>query len=252
MYKKLYLFIGLFIFLNSLISFSKSEDSSTSSSSTSIFKAVGYSGTILSSPDGFTWTSSTWDSQNYGTSKNLSGINLGNSTFVAVGWYSTIISSSDGNLGQKGKFGENLGILVESLWKQYLCGGGLERNHLHLIGWNHMDFKDFWNDKIPQWSRLREGNPFVVVGSLVSLGNATILTSSDGTTWTSRTSGTADWLSGITYGNTTYVAWVILEEFKPSPDGITWTEQISGTSKNLENVIFANGPFLGFLGNSEN
>ena len=96
MYNKLYLLIGLFILLVSLISCSKSEDSSTSSSSTSIFKAVGYSGTILSSPDGIAWTSSTWDSQNYGTSKNLSGITYGGSTFVAVGWYSTIISSSDG------------------------------------------------------------------------------------------------------------------------------------------------------------
>ena len=95
MYNKLYLFIGLFILLVSLISCAKKE-SESNTSSTSIFKAVGYSGTILSSPDGITWTSSTWDSQNYGTSKNLSGITYGNSTYVAVGWYSTIISSSDG------------------------------------------------------------------------------------------------------------------------------------------------------------
>ena len=95
MYNKSYLFIGLFILLVTLNSCAKKE-SDTSSSSTSIFKAVGYSGTILSSPDGITWTSSTWDSQNYGTSKNLSGITYGGSTFVAVGWYSTIISSSDG------------------------------------------------------------------------------------------------------------------------------------------------------------
>ena len=84
MYKKLYLFIGLFILLVSLISCAKKE-SKSKTSSTSIFKAVGYSGTILSSPDGITWTSSTWDSQNYGTSKNLSGITYGNSKFVTVG-----------------------------------------------------------------------------------------------------------------------------------------------------------------------
>ena len=42
---------------------------------------------------------------------------------------------------------------------------------------------------------------FVAVGS-----SGTILTSTDGTTWTSRTSGTSEHLMGITYGNSTYVA----------------------------------------------
>jgi len=97
MYNKLYLFIGLFILLVSLISCAKKESESKVDSNPQLFNAVGYSGTILSSPDGITWTYSTWDSQNYGTSKNLSGITYGGSTYVAVGWYSTIISSSDGN-----------------------------------------------------------------------------------------------------------------------------------------------------------
>jgi len=83
MYNKLYLFIGLFILLVSLISCAKKE-SESNTSSPSIFKAVGYSGTILSSPDGITWTSSTWDSQNYGISKNLIGITYGNSKFLTL------------------------------------------------------------------------------------------------------------------------------------------------------------------------
>jgi hypothetical protein len=42
---------------------------------------------------------------------------------------------------------------------------------------------------------------FVVVGS-----GGTILTSSDGVTWTQRTSGTSNRLYGVTYGNGTFVA----------------------------------------------
>ena len=95
MYNKLYLFIGLFILLVSLISCSKKESKSVDSNP-QLFNAVGYSGTILSSPDGITWTYSTWDSQNYGTSKNLSGITYGGSTYVAVGWSGRILTSPDG------------------------------------------------------------------------------------------------------------------------------------------------------------
>ena len=95
MYKKLYLFIGLFILLVALISCSKKESKSVGSNP-QLFNAVGYSGTILSSPDGITWTSSTWDSENYGTSKNLSGITYGNTTYVAVGQSGRILTSPDG------------------------------------------------------------------------------------------------------------------------------------------------------------
>ena len=42
---------------------------------------------------------------------------------------------------------------------------------------------------------------FVAVG-----GNGTILTSPEGITWTSRTSGTDSILYGVTYGNGTFVA----------------------------------------------
>ena len=72
----------------------KSDDSSSSSSSTSIelFIAVGGSGTILTSPDGTTWTA-----QTSGTSNDLRSVAYdGSSTIVAVGFSGTILTSSDG------------------------------------------------------------------------------------------------------------------------------------------------------------
>lgn len=52
------------------------------------FVAVGGFGTILTSPDGTTWTSRT-----SGTSNSLNGVTWGNSTFVVVGEAGTILQS---------------------------------------------------------------------------------------------------------------------------------------------------------------
>jgi hypothetical protein len=46
-----------------------------------LFVAVGEDGTILTSPDGVTWTQRT-----SGTSNWLNGVAYGNGLFVAVGW----------------------------------------------------------------------------------------------------------------------------------------------------------------------
>jgi len=66
---------------------------------------------------------------------------------------------------------------------------------------------------------------FVVVGD-----SGTILTSSDGTTWTSRTSGTSNGLFIIFYGNCTFVAVGYSGTILTSSDGTTWTSRTSGTS----------------------
>jgi hypothetical protein len=50
--------------------------------------AVGYPGTILTSPDGETWTQRT-----SGTTVGLYGVAYGNGTFVAVGEGGTILTS---------------------------------------------------------------------------------------------------------------------------------------------------------------
>ena len=55
------------------------------------FVAVGESGTVLTSPDGTTWTE-----RNSGTTRDLNGVTYGNGTFVVVGSPGIIITSSDG------------------------------------------------------------------------------------------------------------------------------------------------------------
>jgi hypothetical protein len=57
---------------------------------------------------------------------------------------------------------------------------------------------------------------FVAVGD-----NGKILTSSDGTTWTSRTSGTTEYLRGGAYGNSTFVVVGASGTIITSSDGTT-------------------------------
>ena len=73
----------------------------------------------------------------------------------------------------------------------------------------------------------------------VSVGDeGTILSSSDGTTWTSETSATAYNLMGITYANSKFVAVGYNGNILTSSDGNSWDNRTTGTSNNLNGVTF--------------
>ena len=77
-------------------------------------------------------------------------------------------------------------------------------------------------------------NPlFVAVGD-----KGTIITSSDGTTWTPGTSGTAEKLRGGAYGNSTLVVVGFSGTILTSSDGTTWISRTSGTSSNLPTITY--------------
>jgi hypothetical protein len=62
--------------------------------------------------------------------------------------------------------------------------------------------------------------------------------------WTRRTSGTSDWLFGVTYGNGLFVAVGWDGTILTSPDGVNWTARTSGTSNCLSGVTYGNGLFV--------
>ena len=76
---------------------------------------------------------------------------------------------------------------------------------------------------------------FVTVGD-----NGIILTSSDGTSWDNRTSGTTNNLYGVTYGNSTFVTVGDNGTILTSSDGTSWTNKrtSSGTSEHLRRMSF--------------
>ena len=76
---------------------------------------------------------------------------------------------------------------------------------------------------------------FVAVGE-----RGTILTSSDGTSWTSRTSGIVSIsIRGVSFGNSKFVVVGGGGTISTSTDGITWEFGTSGTSQSLEGVIYS-------------
>ena len=80
------------------------------------------------------------------------------------------------------------------------------------------------------------------LGLFVAVGDSgTILTSSDGTTWTSRTSGTTTNLRGITYSKSLglFVAVGDNGVILTSSNGTTWTSRTSGVSASLLGVTYS-------------
>lgn len=83
-------------------------------------------------------------------------------------------------------------------------------------------------------------NNFYLVG-----GNGTILSSPDGTNWDRQTSGTANYLSGISpYTNGLLVSSGNEGTIVTSPDGVHWTKQTSGTTNWLYRLRCLDGQLL--------
>ena len=112
-----------------------------------------------------------------------------------------------------------------------------------------------WRNPLPQGNSLNSiayGNGiYVAVGS-----GGTILTSADGVTWTSRTSGTIEDLYGVTYGNGLFVAVGYYSSGLPesnieppsailsSSDGVTWTTNSFTSTTLYSSVTYGNGKFV--------
>ena len=222
MNKIIYIFILFFFILATLISCAKKESESKVVSNPQLFNVVGHSGTILNSKDGINWQTSTLNTLGYGPSSNLSGIAYGANTFLAVGWWTTIASSSDGY----NWIDEIAGNYKGDLWRQ--CGT------MKCI------------DRVELSNATYAKNNFVVVG-----WNGTILSSPGGTTWTKRKSGSALYLSDITFGKDLFVA-VGNKQVLTSSDLNTWTQRVNvfdwkrvtPHSNYLSAVTFGNNMFV--------
>jgi len=72
-----------------------------------------------------------------------------------------------------------------------------------------------------------------------------IVTSPDGISWTSRSSGTTNSLTSVSFGGGEYVAVGASGMILTSNDGITWTSRLFNTTNNLSGVCYdGNGQFV--------
>ena len=87
-------------------------------------------------------------------------------------------------------------------------------------------------------------------GTFVAVGEGgTILTSADGLAWTPQHSGTGRDLHGVGYGSDTFVAVGDRGSILTSPDGTTWTVRDSGTHQLLKKVVYGSRIFVAVGGN---
>lgn len=90
-------------------------------------------------------------------------------------------------------------------------------------------------------------------GVFVGVGSdgvfCSIQTSTDGTSWTTRTIANSYTLNGVAYGNGVFVGVGVSGATQRSTDGITWTYNASANANQLNSVTYGNGVFVA-AGNS--
>jgi hypothetical protein len=100
-----------------------------------------------------------------------------------------------------------------------------------------------------QWNDIAYGNGLFVAVSYNCSTRKCVMTSSDGITWTPRTTpvGPTHWM-GVTYGNGLFVAVASMltlgNRVMTSPDGINWTLRTSAADNQWQSVTYGNGLFV--------
>jgi hypothetical protein len=198
------------------------------------FVAVGHYETILTSPDGVTWTGT--GAQTSRAIAWLQGVTYGDGLFVVVGDFGTILTSPDGVTWteRSSETGHRLRGVTYGNGLFVAVGWGTILTSLDGVNWTAQTPGTGWLLSVTYGDGL-----FVAVGD----GGA-ILTSPDGVTWTRRASGTGIDLRSVTYGNGRFVAVGGNGTILTSPDGVTWTWRASGTRNRLWSVAYGNGLFV--------
>jgi spore germination protein YaaH len=152
-----------------------------------LWVAVGDGGAIVTSTNGIDWTSRTSP-----TNALFRGVAYGNGIYVACGDSNTIVRSTNGVNWTS----------VSSSSSVSLQGVGYGAEFVNTGDTN---------------GTTADSPLFVIVGS-----GGLIMTSTNGASWTPRTSGTTVYISDVMYGNGYYVA-VGNTRILRSSDGITWS-----------------------------
>ncbi|UFH52715.1 T9SS type A sorting domain-containing protein [Spirosoma sp. KNUC1025] len=211
----------------------------------SLYVAVGNNSTILTSPDGTTWTVRY---ANTPVPVTLRGVTYSGGQFVAVGYGGVVLTSLNGISWTMRQ--TNSGAALEDVAYgngKYVAVGGYPNNH-KLISTDGIT----WTAQAPTYDTnynlydITFGN-----GQFVAVGyNGTVLTSPNAVTWTKRNIGLLETMLGVVYANNQFIT--VGTSIRRSTDGVSWqaTNAPDGQS-NLNGVAYGNGRYS-VLGNSYN
>jgi len=215
-----------------------------------LFVAVGgyetpshsYSGTVATSADGINWTvRNDLAISNY---SRLFGVAFGNGIFVAVGELGTIFTSPDGITWSAGTSVTSENLTAVTFGNGVFVAVGFRGTILTSV-----DGKT-WSQSISGTQATLYGaghgnGLFVAVGGTyggrTSPTTGIVLTSDDGITW-NVSAATGSPLSGIAFGNNTFVATggVILV----SGNGMNWNEHQAPATSLTSSVVWGNNVFV--------
>ena len=230
-----------------------------------LFVAVGHDGgdygSIYTSPDGITWTARHKRDYPEATYGELRRILFGNGRFVAVGWSYAAYSSENG-IDWSGGINPGLGVgLNEGFRDMCYAPGKFVAIDGSTQGSNVLSSAD---GRI--WTRHRVTSPisprkllriahgngrFVMTGEPDPFrGSTALYWSNNGVNWTSTTTSSLFWMTGLTWGRGLFVA-VGSAYYSPnaptiltSTDGIMWAPSEPGVTNRLSSVECINGLFI--------
>ena len=214
-----------------------------------MFVAVSDYGTgnrVWTSPDGVTWTNG-----NSAADNNWISVAYGNGLWVAVsasGVGNRVMTSPDGVLWTSRT------SAVDNNWVSVAYGNGLWVAVSNTGTGNRVmtssDGGSTWTPRSAAdngWQSVAYGNGLWV--AVANNGTERLMTSSDGSTWTPRTTpgnvAQNSW-SSVAYGNGLWVAISSngSRRVMTSPDGIAWTSEISAGDYSWSSVAYSDGTWV--------
>jgi hypothetical protein len=198
------------------------------------FVAVGASGQIYTSTNGFSWAQ-----RNSGTTSNLRSVTVGNNLLVAVGDNGAVQTSSSSLVWSSRSSGSSLtleGVTYSNGLYVAVGQQGTVITSSDGINWT-AQYSGTLNNLL---SVTYGWEGFLAVGA-----NGTIITSPDGINWTQQNPGTTVSFTSATFGNGYYLVTSTNATVLTSPDSVNWTARNVGATlgQNLYGSGFLNGRF---------
>lgn len=203
------------------------------------FVVVGLNGTMVTSTDDSRWSGRFWP-QN----QSFYGIASSNDTVLTVGTRGAVMTSSDGtHFDERYMDDATNKHLLNVIYGNGLFVAGGQNGRLFIsndegVSWEEVDSgtEDFL------YGAAYGNGVFVLTGNFNSPPSRTIVTSSDGETWTPQAAEIG--LSDVAFGNGKFVAVGSSGSYLTSTDGLMWEQHQMPITKTLRDITYGHDMFM--------